>query len=115
MKARTKLSASIKSATLLATMAVIVAGTAVGVQQLNNDESASACVCDASSTYNSALPASHPNNRCADQSHNVSWKNWFTGKSRSGQFHFVDLLELLHGHQDSPMDDVPANSNQTRR
>ncbi|WP_394205579.1 hypothetical protein [Shewanella waksmanii] len=114
MKARTKLSASIKSATLLATVAVMVAGTAIGVQQLNKDESASACLCDANTSYNPTLPASHPSNRCAQQSNDVSWKNWFTGKSRSGQFHFVDLLELLHGHQDSPIDDVPANSNQTR-
>jgi len=24
-----------------------------------------------------------------------TWLSWFTGKSRSTQFHFVDLLELL--------------------
>lgn len=24
-----------------------------------------------------------------------NWLSWFTGKSRSTQFHFVDLLELL--------------------
>lgn len=25
-----------------------------------------------------------------------TWLNWFKGKSRSTQFHFVDLLELLN-------------------
>jgi hypothetical protein len=24
-----------------------------------------------------------------------SWSNWLTGKSRSTQFHFIDLVELL--------------------
>jgi hypothetical protein len=42
------------------------------------------------------LPVSHPANRCAaDQSQGVSWSEWFTGRSSSYQFHFIDLLELL--------------------
>jgi hypothetical protein len=42
------------------------------------------------------LPVSHPMNRCAaDQSQGVSWSEWFTGRSSSNQFHFIDLLELL--------------------
>jgi len=42
------------------------------------------------------LPISHPVNRCvANQSHGVSWSEWFTGRSSSYQFHFIDLLELL--------------------
>jgi hypothetical protein len=62
--------------------------------------------------YNPNLPSSHPNNRCATQEDDLSWKSWLSGKSRSGQFHFVDLLELLHGHQRKPVDDMaPANSN----
>ncbi|MEW9797365.1 hypothetical protein [Alteromonas sp. CYL-A6] len=27
----------------------------------------------------------------------VSWLSWLAGKSSSYQFHFLDLLELLHG------------------
>lgn len=33
-----------------------------------------------------------------------SWVSWAQGQSRSTQFHFIDLLELLnrlHSHQDS--------------
>ena len=42
------------------------------------------------------LPVSHLLNRCAtDQSHGVSWSAWFSGRSSSYQFHFIDLLELL--------------------
>lgn len=42
------------------------------------------------------LPVSHPKNKCASQQlHGVSWSSWFTGRSSSYQFHFIDLLELL--------------------
>ncbi|GIU45845.1 hypothetical protein [Shewanella colwelliana] len=114
MKAKNKLSASIKSASILAVSAVVVGMTAVGVQNLTDTASNSACVCDGNNSYNSSLPASHPSNRCAQESDNVSWTNWFAGKSRSNQFHFVDLLELLHGHQDSPLSDAKPTSQQNR-
>ncbi|MFT4807160.1 MAG: hypothetical protein ACI9LX_000477 [Paraglaciecola sp.] len=46
--------------------------------------------------FDQNLPVSHPVNRCADhQSQGVSWSEWFTGRSSSYQFHFIDLLELL--------------------
>lgn len=32
---------------------------------------------------------------CAQPKETVSWLSWFTGKSSSYQFHFLDLLELL--------------------
>ena len=42
------------------------------------------------------LPVIHPANRCAtEQSQGISWSEWFTGRSSSYQFHFIDLLELL--------------------
>ena len=42
------------------------------------------------------LPASHPVNKCAAKpSQGISWSEWFTGRSSSYQFHFIDLLELL--------------------
>ena len=109
-----KLTASIKSASVLAVTACVIAITAMSVQSLSASESASSCVCSSStSSYNSSLPASHPNNRCARQTEDLSWSTWFTGKSRSNQLHFVDLLELLYGHSDSPLDDVtPANTKQ---
>ncbi|GGI90381.1 hypothetical protein GCM10007978_29990 [Shewanella hanedai] len=103
-----------KPAAFLATSAILVALTAVGAQSISTSETASACVCSTESTanYNSSLPASHPGNRCARQSKELNWANWFSGSSRSNQLHFVDLLELLYGHTDSPLDDVNLkNSN----
>ena len=38
--------------------------------------------------------------KLALQCHQVpkqSWLSWFQGQSRSTQFHFIDLLELLNG------------------
>ncbi|QIR15832.1 hypothetical protein [Shewanella aestuarii] len=69
-----------------------------------------ACVCKSDTTYNTSLPSNHPTNRCATQQHDVSWKNWITGNSRSGQFHFIDLIELLYGHKDKPLSDIPTPS-----
>tara|TARA_R110002153_G_scaffold3042_5_gene14412 strand:- start:7277 stop:7579 length:303 start_codon:yes stop_codon:yes gene_type:complete len=48
------------------------------------------------------FPVSHPVNRCAaEQSQGVSWSEWFTGRSSSYQFHFIDLLELLSRSQNN--------------
>ncbi|UJF22532.1 hypothetical protein [Shewanella sp. OMA3-2] len=70
-----------------------------------------ACACKANVNYNSSLPSSHPVNRCAVKEHDVSWKNWISGNSRSSQFHFIDLIELLYGHKDKPLTDIPASNN----
>ncbi|QQX80091.1 hypothetical protein JK628_21850 [Shewanella sp. KX20019] len=96
-----------KTATFRATVILAVVTAAVGTISLtsqSSDLASSACVCDtATSSYNPGLPASHPNNRCASQSDDLSWKSWLSGKSQNNQLHFIDLLELLHGHQSAPM------------
>ena len=56
--------------------------------------------------FNPKLPASHVQNQCArhlDGVEEVSWLSWIAGKSSSFQFHFLDLLELLH-NDDSGLD-----------
>ena len=62
-------------------------------------------VCDfqPASNFNPKLPASHVQNQCArdrDGVVQVSWFSWLSGKSPSFQFHFLDLLELLHSDSD---------------
>jgi len=53
-------------------------------------------------TMDNNLPVSHPKNKCASQQLNgVSWSSWFTGRSSSYQFHFIDLLELLSRSKES--------------
>lgn len=40
--------------------------------------------------------------KSADCNHNhrePSWSSWLTGQSRSTQFHYLDLVELLFGKQ----------------
>jgi len=34
-------------------------------------------------------------NRCIQIEEDSSWASWLTGDSRSAQFHYLDLLELL--------------------
>lgn len=114
MKDKLKLLNNIKSVGLLAVATLAVGMTAVNVKDDTQTANSSACECDSNAVYNSALPASHPSNRCAQPSDNVSWINWLTGNSRSSQFHFVDLLELLHGHKTSPMDDINPASQKNR-
>ena len=71
---------------------------------------AKACICSGTASYNANLPSSHPKNRCAEPSNDVSWGNWVSGNSRSSQFHFIDLLELIHGHKDKPLNDMPTSN-----
>jgi hypothetical protein len=97
---------------VLAFTAVVVATLTLSIDQLTANTDTAACACNSDTRYNSALPSSHPNNRCADQTQTLSWKTWLTGKNRSSQFHFVDLLELLHGHQNKPVDDLKPTTSQ---
>ncbi|MCE9686040.1 hypothetical protein LZP73_07400 [Shewanella sp. AS16] len=95
---------------LLASTALLLGTTALGINALTPDPSTSACVCSGDTTYNDSLPSSHPNNRCANQGQGLSWVSWLTGSNRSNQAHFVDLLELLHGHTDKPLENITPNS-----
>jgi len=64
------------------------------------DMQASVCDFQPAADFNPKLPASHVQNQCArdrDGVVEVSWFSWLSGKSPSFQFHFLDLLELLHG------------------
>ncbi len=43
-----------------------------------------------------------PMGSCQARAANQSWFSWLSGKSRSSQFHYLDLLELLEsGRKDS--------------
>ncbi|GIU08570.1 hypothetical protein [Shewanella glacialipiscicola] len=99
-------SVTFKSSMMVAFTVAVVATLAFGVEKITENTETASCACNFGTRYNTTLPSSHPNNRCSDQAQTLSWKTWFTGKNRSSQFHFVDLLELLYGHQDKPMDDL---------
>ncbi|HET8817501.1 MAG TPA: hypothetical protein VFM61_08650 [Pseudidiomarina sp.] len=44
---------------------------------------------------------------CTALEKEVTWKSWFSGQSRSTQFHFLDLFELLFGSSDTKRDFTP--------
>lgn len=74
----------------LATVAIL------SVSQVSSDNRNAFCGNLENVVLAQELPVSHPVNRCAaSQSKGVSWSQWFTGRSSSYQFHFIDLLELL--------------------
>jgi hypothetical protein len=54
--------------------------------------------------FNAHFPVSHPVNRCASEKpeNDISWITWFSGRSPSFQFHYLDLLELLSRTTDEP-------------
>ncbi|BFT28929.1 hypothetical protein D210916BOD24_01050 [Alteromonas sp. D210916BOD_24] len=81
----------------------LVACTAVAVVSIavsfSSNSSSSLCDYQPVTEFNPKLPASHIQNQCAryqDGVAEVSWLSWLAGQSPSFQFHFLDLLELLH-------------------
>ena len=59
--------------------------------QSNPDSTLSAsCTCPEGNTFQTQAL-----DKCADQQAKQSWFAWLTGDSRSAQFHYLDLLELL--------------------
>lgn len=99
-----------KSITALLATSSLVMISSFALPTSTQSNTTQACVCKSDTTFNASLPNNHPANRCATQENDVSWKNWITGNSRSGQFHFIDLIELLHGHKNKPLGDIPGSS-----
>ena len=59
----------------------------------DSEQNLAACYCPSQLEANNlnSLPAGS----CQVKAANQSWLSWLTGKSRSSQFHYLDLLELL--------------------
>jgi hypothetical protein len=76
---------------------ITLAATTVSAK---NNLTSLACGCSYAIELDISLPLSHPKNRCAEGNGNtsnkdVSWFTWLSGKAKSHQFHYLDLLELL--------------------
>ena len=77
---------------------MMVAGIAAGaivfgaysIQGTSDSTLSSSCTCQESNALQY-----QPNDKCANQQVQQSWFAWLTGDSRSAQFHYLDLLELL--------------------
>ena len=84
--------------------------TMVAVSKAPTADSNAFCSCADTVTLDTQLPMSHPINRCANQQvSDVSWSSWFSGQRNSGQFHYLNLLELLSRHSDKTKQ-KPSNS-----
>lgn len=89
----------------LATVAIL------NVIQVSSDDKNVFCGNLENVVFDHELPISHPVNKCAvHQSEGISWSEWFTGRSSSYQFHFIDLLELLSRPRNSETKN-PTNTN----
>ena len=96
--------AMLKSAAIFAFAYTVLTSFTLPSKLSETTSTSTACACDAEkSQYNPSLPASHPSNRCASQTDDLSWKSWLTGKSQTNQLHFIDLFELLYGHESAPI------------
>lgn len=71
--------------------AFVVMFGAYSIQGNSSSNANTGCVCSASNSSYS----SERSDQCANQQAKQSWLAWFTGDSRSAQFHYLDLLELL--------------------
>ncbi|MDN4503950.1 hypothetical protein QX776_16175 [Alteromonadaceae bacterium BrNp21-10] len=74
-------------------------------------EGLATCACANNVKIDKSLPMSHPTNRCANQqTSEVSWSSWILGNGHNGQFHFLDLLELLSRHTDETISHKQSRS-----
>lgn len=86
--------------------------TIVASFSILSSPSSRSSVCDFQpvADFDPKLPASHVVNQCARYQEGVeeiSWFSWVAGKSSSFQFHFFDLLELLHSDKHNDFSSSP--------
>lgn len=81
---------------LIATGFVLISATSAYAWQ--DDSAKTVGECEAIMQNSELVDAK---NICQAPEQNVTWGSWFSGKSRSTQFHFLDLFELLFGGSES--------------
>lgn len=81
---------------LLIVSIALVSAVSAAAWQSNSVASVEECQALLNNSENIAVQDS-----CQTPDKNVTWASWFSGKSRSTQFHFLDLFELLFGSSES--------------
>ena len=81
---------------ILIASALTVAAFAHSLSTANDDFllTASNCQCNTTGLSSTA-------NQCMQAEQETGWFSWLTGDSRSAQFHYLDLLELLTSSEES--------------
>jgi len=77
---------------LITSVSVIIGAASLSSNTEQELSSANTCI---HKEQTSAI--NHSVNRCIQIEEDSSWASWLTGDSRSAQFHYLDLLELLTG------------------
>lgn len=81
---------------MLIVTAVVTLSAGVYSVDYNEEVASSTCSC----STNTVQVNSSAFEQCKLEAH-TSWYAWLTGRSSSAQFHYLDLLELLLGSDDS--------------
>ncbi|MFD2096658.1 hypothetical protein ACFSJ3_11740 [Corallincola platygyrae] len=98
---------------LLSAVLVVAASSGVAVNYHSAPSLGEACACDMDSVaFDPSLPTSHPANRCSlqNKASNESWWAWLAGDSRSAEYHFIDLLELISSSSEPKKPIAPEKS-----
>ncbi|RUO48564.1 hypothetical protein [Pseudidiomarina donghaiensis] len=81
---------------MVATGFVLISATSAYAWQ--NDQAKTVSECEALMKNSEHVEAQ---SICQAPEQSVTWGGWFSGKSRSTQFHFLDLFELLFASGES--------------
>ena len=84
---------SFKKYILLFTVAFIAFNSAIVCADVSDDRAVNKRRCSVNADHIQSL--NHAKGCRTSPSTDVSWTAWLTGDSRSNQFHYLDLLELL--------------------
>ncbi len=98
-----------KNRLIITSSIAVSAITLLAINTTSTHQNALACACSDQVDYNSMLPASHPQNRCALENKEINWTSWLSGNSSSSQFHFFDLFELLNNNRNKDFNEPTAN------
>lgn len=64
-------------------------------------------------TVKVSVPGERQTVQRIDCATSLNWIEWISGKSRSPQFHFLDLLELVFGKKGNQPNSFDSNNHQT--
>lgn len=102
---------SIKKCTmLLVYTAALLSTSSAAIAGATEHRRGASCCENALSERQVALKDEHKGAVCGDDvSKNVSWAAWLAGDSRSTQFHYLDLLELLFRNDEPAVAGEPSS------
>ncbi len=101
-----------KNAIFLVYTAALLSTSSLAIAGSTEHRRAASC-CDKSLSLSDrqvALKDEHESAVCSDEaSKDVSWAAWLAGDSRSTQFHYLDLLELLFRNDEPAVAGEPSS------